>query len=133
MALATLHSNHDYHETRYTLKDVDCKVPSKYACSYNPDFMGFHFVDNINFNAIIDITLDSMTTTTCMVTCKGNPQSMIAILANKRCICSGGNFDKLSFSSTMNRFLSSSNRFTNICFPKVSNQEQDIWQVHDCL
>ena len=93
--MATLHSKDRSHDSRYTLKDVDCKEKGKFACAFNGDFMGFHFVDNINFNAIIDITLDSMTTTTCMATCKTNPQSIIAILANKRCICSGGNFDKL--------------------------------------
>ena len=57
---------------------------AKFACSYNPDFMGFHFVQNINYDALVDITLDSMTATTCLAYCKANSLSIVAILKENR-------------------------------------------------
>ena len=90
--MATLHSKDRSHDSRYTLKDVDCKEKGKYACAFNGDFMGFHFLNNINYDASIDITLETMTATTCMVYCKStNEVSVVAILQGKRCICSKAN------------------------------------------
>ena len=87
--MATLHSKDRSHDSRYTLKDVDCKEKGKYACAFNGDFMGFHFLNNINYDATIDITLETMTATTCLVYCKStNEVSVVAILQGKRCICS---------------------------------------------
>ena len=91
IAMSTLHSKDFSHTTRHTLTDVDCDQKGKFACTYNPDFMGFHFLSNINYEAIIDVTLDSMTATTCLSYCKAsNELSVIAILLKKRCICSKG-------------------------------------------
>ena len=74
------------------MKDVDCKEKGKYACAFNGDFMGFHFLNNINYDATFDITLETMTATTCMAYCKStNELSAVAILQGKRCICSKTN------------------------------------------
>ena len=90
--MATLHSKDRSHDSRYTLKDVDCKEKGKFACAFNGDFMGFHFLNNINYDASIDITLETMTATTCLVYCKStNEVSVVAILQGKRCICSKAN------------------------------------------
>ena len=90
--MATLHSKDRSHDSRYTLKDVDCKEKGKYACAFNGDFLGFHFLNNINYDATIDITLETMTATTCMAYCKStNELSAVAILQEKRCICSKTN------------------------------------------
>ena len=93
MAFSTLHSTDDdvHGQKRYMLRDVDCNQKAKFACTYNPDFMGFHFLDNIEYSATIDITFDSMSSTTCLAYCKGTDElSTVAILIEKRCICSKG-------------------------------------------
>ena len=93
MSLSTLHSSDDnvHGSKRYMLRDVDCNQKAKFACTYNPDFMGFHFLENIEYTATIDITFDSMSASTCLAYCKGsNEANEVAILFDKRCICSKG-------------------------------------------
>ena len=91
LALSTLHSADYNHNYRFMLSDVDCQEQGKYACTYNPDFMGFHFVSDITYEGLVDVTFGAMSATTCLAYCKSTvEQSVLAILVGERCICSKG-------------------------------------------
>ena len=89
IAFGALHSADRDLNSKYSLTDVDCKEKSQYVCSSNKDFMGFHLLENLEYNAIIDVTTVKMTATTCLALCKAS-ESTVAILLKERCICSQG-------------------------------------------
>ena len=56
-----------------------------------PDFLGFYKVSNLVYVPLVDISLTSMTLTTCLVLCNStSDQSQVAILVETRCICAKG-------------------------------------------
>jgi hypothetical protein len=55
------------------------------------DFLGFHFVSDLNLEAAADVEHPSMTLTTCLAICAAAAQPVqVAVLQDTRCICSKG-------------------------------------------
>ncbi len=61
------------------------------------DFLGFHKISNLAFTASLDITIDSMSLTTCLALCMAQTDpTHVAIIHETRCICAKGFYFSLS-------------------------------------
>jgi hypothetical protein len=72
---------------------MDCETRAKYACQYNPDFLGYHRLEDLVLDTSVDVSgVPSMTLTTCLSLCQATVvPSEVAVLRGQRCICSKGN------------------------------------------
>ena len=72
-------------------KDISCKMKAPFICKYNSDFLGFHKLRNLIIDKTIDVTMDSMSLTTCIALCQASIEpTHIVFLLKKKCICAKG-------------------------------------------
>ncbi len=89
--MGSLNSPDRNHAFRYQYDDMDCKMQAPYVCQYNPDFQGFHRIEDLTLDPTLDVVIGSMSLTTCLALCHATVgPTVVAVLKGTRCICSKG-------------------------------------------
>ena len=83
---------------KYFWRDIPCGVKAPYICKHNPDFLGFHRIDDLIIEPVLDVQITAMSLTTCLSLCRATLEiSQVAFIIENRCICAKGNFLQVKF------------------------------------
>ena len=102
-----------------------CPVQQPYFLSIL-DFLGFHKLSNLVYQPLLDLTLASMTLTTCLAFCSSTvDDTHVAIILETRCICAKG----LSKNIVKNLKFNKGLKCIKICQTDLKKKLKHLWSV----